>query len=90
MSVRVQSILALKFYVVAYGDRGKCPGHALRGLRAAHTLLGGVSGCYFTNDNLDSNNTSLQGEGSIRGGNEATNNTPRWGEKKHSGLWGPP
>jgi len=34
-------------------------------------------GVYFTNDNFDSNNTPLQGEGSIRGGNEATNNAVR-------------
>ncbi len=50
------------------------------GLRAAHSLLGDVWGCYFTNDNFDTDNTPLQGEGSIRGGNEATDNAPRWGE----------
>ncbi len=53
----------------------------MRGLRAAHSLLGGVSGCYFTKDNFDTNHTPQQGEGSIRGGNEATNNAPRWGEE---------
>ncbi|HPN58034.1 MAG TPA: hypothetical protein PLU11_02635 [Chitinophagaceae bacterium] len=30
----------MKFYFVACGDRVKCLGHAMRGLRAAHSLLG--------------------------------------------------